>query len=505
MAHRNARRRLRVCALTVLFGCAPPETLSSTTCGGQVAYADADGDGAGDAARPVTDCPPPAGSVLDATDCDDRDAGIAPGGAEVCQDGVDQDCDGADARCDPVNVMADPNMLLGPADSSLGGSVATLNDGSALVVGSAQTPDTDCGAAYVWSGPVLGAQPVTAAARQLCGKSITNHTVFDGTVVASLGSDRVAVRDGEWQDVYMFVGEDPVMWYSYDEPRCMGFGSNLTGGEFTDDDVADILFSKPSCQEEHGLGGAVLVLSGNRVGDVIAGQEDIRINGPQGSTYFGGLAVAADGDGDGSDDIFVASEGGPGDIFLFRGPLHGVVSAEDADVTAPLGVACNSYSIAAAGDVDSDGRTDVAIGCFADAGGAMIYQTVTRQSFDAPLAVLTCAADEVCGLRVWSGFDVDDDDRADVAIDMIWWPDEASYARGVWLTSGPLAGTVEAESQGRVLTLGTIGVSSVAAVDLNGDGEMELALGTGFGTFSKDLRSSGAVIIVPSPELTDPL
>jgi hypothetical protein len=56
-------------------------------------YADEDGDGFGDVSTAFDACDPPPAYVLDATDCDDGDAGIHPGADEVC-DGVDQDCDG---------------------------------------------------------------------------------------------------------------------------------------------------------------------------------------------------------------------------------------------------------------------------------------------------------------------------------------------------------------------------------------------------------------------------
>jgi hypothetical protein len=56
-------------------------------------YADADGDGYGDASVTDTDCDLPTGYVADATDCDDGDPGVNPGAAELCN-GVDDDCDG---------------------------------------------------------------------------------------------------------------------------------------------------------------------------------------------------------------------------------------------------------------------------------------------------------------------------------------------------------------------------------------------------------------------------
>ncbi len=57
-------------------------------------YADADADGFGDPAAPITACDAPDDYVQTANDCDDADAEIHPGAAEIC-DGVDQDCDGS--------------------------------------------------------------------------------------------------------------------------------------------------------------------------------------------------------------------------------------------------------------------------------------------------------------------------------------------------------------------------------------------------------------------------
>ncbi len=57
-------------------------------------YEDDDGDGFGDAADTTEACAAAPGWVADATDCDDRDAGVNPDAAETC-DGVDEDCDGA--------------------------------------------------------------------------------------------------------------------------------------------------------------------------------------------------------------------------------------------------------------------------------------------------------------------------------------------------------------------------------------------------------------------------
>jgi Tol biopolymer transport system component len=57
-------------------------------------WLDADGDGFGSPAAPLTTCAPPAGYVANAGDCDDSSNAIHPGALEVCN-GLDDDCDGA--------------------------------------------------------------------------------------------------------------------------------------------------------------------------------------------------------------------------------------------------------------------------------------------------------------------------------------------------------------------------------------------------------------------------
>ena len=56
-------------------------------------FEDQDGDGYGDASSSVEECQSLPGYVSDDTDCDDADAAINPGAAEIC-DGFDNDCDG---------------------------------------------------------------------------------------------------------------------------------------------------------------------------------------------------------------------------------------------------------------------------------------------------------------------------------------------------------------------------------------------------------------------------
>lgn len=57
-------------------------------------WTDGDGDGYGDAGRPVSACSQPPGTVTNTADCNDSSAAIHPGAADGCND-VDEDCDGS--------------------------------------------------------------------------------------------------------------------------------------------------------------------------------------------------------------------------------------------------------------------------------------------------------------------------------------------------------------------------------------------------------------------------
>ena len=85
-------------------------------------FADADGDGFGDAEAAVVACEAPSAHVEDATDCDDAVAEVSPAADEVC-DEVDNNCDGEideDTALDALTFYADTDADgFGDADSSV--------------------------------------------------------------------------------------------------------------------------------------------------------------------------------------------------------------------------------------------------------------------------------------------------------------------------------------------------------------------------------------------------
>jgi uncharacterized repeat protein (TIGR03803 family) len=87
-------------------------------------YKDADGDGYGNAGATKDTCAQPDGYVTTNDDCNDTDATVNPGAAEVCGDGKDNDCDGTvDEGCNTNTYYRDAdNDGYGNPDESVTGN-----------------------------------------------------------------------------------------------------------------------------------------------------------------------------------------------------------------------------------------------------------------------------------------------------------------------------------------------------------------------------------------------
>jgi hypothetical protein len=141
-------------------------------------YADADGDGYGDAASTTMACSAPTGYVADATDCDDAFSGINPGATEICN-GIDDNCDGnVDEGLTFDTWYADTD---GDGYGDAGSSVSTCDGAPAGYVGDA----TDCNDAD-------GA--VNPGATEICNEIDDN---CDGNIDEGVQSTFYADGDGD--------------------------------------------------------------------------------------------------------------------------------------------------------------------------------------------------------------------------------------------------------------------------------------------------------------------
>ena len=105
-------------------------------------YADTDTDGFGDASATTYACVQPAGTVGDATDCDDTDSAIYPGATEVCNS-EDDDCDGQVDDDDPGLDTTTGSTFYADADADGYGDASGTTLACVAPTGTV-SDDTDC-------------------------------------------------------------------------------------------------------------------------------------------------------------------------------------------------------------------------------------------------------------------------------------------------------------------------------------------------------------------------
>jgi len=227
-----------------------------------------------------------------------------------------------------------------------------------------------------------------------------------------------------------------------------------------------------------------------------------------------GWSVAGAGDinGDGYDDVIVATpqaNGDQGAVYIYLGSPSGI--ANGASPTATLtGVNPNDNfgtSVASAGDVNGDGYYDIIVGApnagVNSQGVAYLYMgSSTGILSSASADTLYGVADFVgLGISVASAGDVNGDGYSDIII--------GAYGNNTaYVFKGSKTGIANNATADYVLTgSGTFGISVSSAGDVNGDGFSDVIVGAytdagGSGTASVFLGSSGGLSNVPATVLT---
>lgn len=104
----------------------PSNSATLTVSANTTYYRDADNDTYGDALNSTTSCTgTPVGYVTNNLDCNDANAGIKPGGTEICGNGTDEDCSGTDLACAGVNTWLGNTTQWGAATNWSAGAAPT--------------------------------------------------------------------------------------------------------------------------------------------------------------------------------------------------------------------------------------------------------------------------------------------------------------------------------------------------------------------------------------------
>jgi hypothetical protein len=460
-------------------------------------YVDVDGDGYGvDDTTPIVGCDTPAGYAVLPGDCDDTSPNASPATIEVCGDIVDDDCDGS------VSCALHGDVSVGQADLTLTGAI-----GGGIAAG--DVDGNGVGDLLVDAsseiGMLLFLGPLTTATSESAVANIEASP--DGTILDALA---MGDQDGDGFDDAAFLAMD------YDSPAGSGAGRSylllgpMTGSldaELTADatitgDPGDYLGAAGSAGDVDGDGIVDALLGAFHIGvsaylflgPVTGGDRDKSdaVAWFQGSNSGVGwpATVCANGDldGDGVDDVLVAAPGedkGAGAGWVFFAPVLGEHEFADADVaisrdgtTEHLG-----WTTTTSGDLDGDGREDVAIGVYASGGLSRLFvlsgATVTASSeIDATAADAVIEPDPATygggaqfGYGTESGGDVDGDGIDDLVV-----TDYGTTAGGnVWGFVGPLSGTLTASSDAAFVLFPSgpkdyFGYDATLVPDVTGDG-----------------------------------
>ncbi len=391
------------------------------------------------------------GTSYGGADCDDANASLSPSAAEICNDGLDNDCDGTGGAC----VWSGTLSVMSSADAVIYGG-----DGS-----------------YMYFGFSLSA----------------------GEIDGSVGDDLLVGAPG-WNggdgSAYQFVGANTgvnsssiyTSWlYSYNQDS---FGHDVAVLEGT---AQQIYVSEPYNDDNYTDGGATWMFYSPNSGYSSSNSCQVTY-GAGGSTQAAwSVAAVTDQTGDGAAEVVIGA------------PDYGWSNTQDGSVTLHSRTSCYSDIIGvesgwygrdylsrlgwdvAVGDLTGDGLQDViasAVGDSSDAGGVYILEMATAGYGYAPSSATAewqgAVVGDGAGYALAVTGDVTGDGIEDLLIGAPGSDTLGIDAGAAYLVAGGSTGVQSLTAaysvivgEAAYLRLG----SSVAALDLDSDGEVDLAVG----------------------------
>jgi len=409
-------------------------------------------------------------------DCDDGNADVNPGAAEVCDDvGVDEDCNGLADDDDPGVIGT--QAVFEDVDGDGWGDVQV---GVACTTGAGESlRGGDCDES---------APAVNPGATEICDNGVDDDC--DGTPGDCLPYEGALDRD-----------RTPTARITSDAYR---FGFWGTAGDLTGDGRTDLIVGSPDSSY---TAGRAYVFSGLEPGQQREPGSAAAIIEGRSMTYIGAGAAVGDLDADGQDDLVLRSL--DDQTRVFHGPLAGFIGLDDTTVRIDgIGGSATERTGLLLADVNRDGTPDVILGDMdAERPGGIGAVYV----FDSPVAnpvygpdrasrILEGADDQRPGFEIGHG-DFDGDGVLDLVTSDPVADTTSADAGSVWIIRDGLRSGVTSISDvpdsidGRRPD-GRVG-SSFTAGDLDGDGLDDLIIGgpgSGDATLGQVFVFSGAPV-----------
>ena len=487
-------------------------------------FADRDTDGFGDGASAVEACAAPVGFVSSASDCDDSEAAAYPGATEVCEDGLDNDCDARTAPCGRgVFALSESARAVytGTGSASVGSALARVSDQDAdglddLWVGApdADVYDINDGAAYLLAGGGAGGDTPSMAARSLIydpgsrtGCSLASGGDFDGD-----GNEDLAVGVCGRSSSYADEGGAVVVPAAAGAAMFLveGGSTNRTAGsslhlipDLNADGKDELLIGGPTNSTGSNQGMVWLIMGGQSGTQTASAASAMGWLGETTGDRLGNSAGAhgvssVDFDGDGLSEALIGAvaAGGsfdPGRVYVVAGDTllaggGGTRSAGTADLVMRGVSSAQGFgaTVRGLGDVNADGYGDFAVAAPV-AGQVFVVFGLSR----IPSLLTSSGRDlELFGVSDLGGDLAAADLDGDGVMDLV---SSAPNAATAFVSYGPLPrGSLDVAVAGLQLVApgGQRLGESIALVDDDGDGDLDIALSTD----GADGRSGGVYI-----------
>jgi hypothetical protein len=489
-------------------------------------YADADGDGYGDATKSTTACDLAAGYAAASGDCNDANDAINPGAAEVCGDSVDDDCDGSEVDGCPWLGSVDSitaEVILSDAlgNDQLGYDVVpagdTNGDGTGdLLVGAYGNG----GKAYVFFGPLSTATAADADA-ELDSETFGDNAGVRNAAIGDQdndGYDDLAVSAYNYAagagTLYVVLG--PVTGTATIDTVAAAqltgdtigeaFGWEPSSGDVDGDGVRDVVAGAPILDSTRGA--SYLFYGPITTGALSPTDADATFEGTATGDWTGGSnAASGDIDGDGIADVVVGAEQTDekgtdnGAAWLFYGPVSGTHDVTDADVHVggDTAGAHLGWTVETNGDLDGDGQDDLVVAApsWGTFGYVYLFYADTVSATD---EVVVAAADasivgedpgDYLGSILDAGGDLDSDGSDDLAASAT---PHAAGNGAVYLFYGPISGALDSTKADFTMSgdFGEYLGTGLAFADLDGDTVDDFAVGA-YGHSDASAYFAGAV------------